>query len=190
MGVVIILTNIFCLLNRPECVTLFHLNYFYTSHCLKGKVHYANLSIKVPHSLATAQFSNIISHQYFLWVYNPGVKSCLYTPSYSSILCLWVMLKQVKECQGLSGATASSKITVNSDCSHEIKRCLLFERKYMKNLGRILKSRHITLMTKVCIFKAMSFPVVMYGCKSWTIKNAECWRTDAFELWWELRKRK
>lgn len=109
MGVVIILTSIFCLLNRPECVTLFHLNYFYTSHCLKGKVHYANLSIKVPHSLATAQFSNIISHQYFLWVYNPGVKSCLYTPSYSSILCLWVMLKQAKECQGLSGHIRSFK---------------------------------------------------------------------------------
>ena len=106
------------------------------------------------------------------------------------ILCLWVMLKQAKECQGLSGATTSSKITVNGNCSHEIKRCLLFERKYMKNLGRILKSRYITLMTKVCIFKAMSFPVVMYGCKSWSIKNAECWRTDAFKLWWELRKRK
>ena len=109
--------------------------------------------------------------------YNPRVKSCLYTPSYSSILCLWVMLKQAKECQGLSGATTSSKITVNDDCSHEIKRCLLFERKYMTNIGRILKSRCITLMTKVCIFKAMGFPVVMYGCESWTIKNAECWRT-------------
>ena len=106
------------------------------------------------------------------------------------ILCLWVMLKQAKEGHGLSGATTSSKITVNGNCSHEIKRYLLFERKYMKNLGRILKSRYITLMTKVCIFKAMSFPVVMYGCKSWSIKNAECWRTDAFKLWWELRKRK
>ena len=115
--------------------------------------------------------------------YNPRVKSCLYTPSYSSILCLWVMLKQAKECQGLSGATTSSKITVNDDCSHEIKRCLLFERKYMTNIGRILKSRCITLMTKVCIFKAMGFPVVMYWHESWTIKKVERLRINAFKLW-------
>ena len=66
-----------------------------------------------------------------------------------------------------------SKITADGDCSHEIKRCLLLERKVMSNLDSILKSRDITLPTKVCIFKAMVFPVVLYGCESWTIKKAE-----------------
>ena len=75
-----------------------------------------------------------------------------------------------------------SKITVDSDCSHEINRCLLFGRKAMTNLDNVLKSRDITLLTKVCIAKAMVYPVVMYGCESWTIKKAECWRIDAFEL--------
>ena len=76
-----------------------------------------------------------------------------------------------------------SKITVDGDCSHEIKRCLLLGRKVMTNLGRILKSRDITLPTKVCLVKAMVFPVVMYGCESWTIMKAEHQRIDAFELW-------
>ena len=76
-----------------------------------------------------------------------------------------------------------SKITVDADCSHEIKRHLLLERKAMTNLDNILKSRGITLLTKVCILKAMVFPVVMYGCESWTIKKAEHQRIDAFELW-------
>ena len=76
-----------------------------------------------------------------------------------------------------------SKITADSDCSHEIKRRLLLGRKAMTNLDRILKSRDITLPTKVRLVKAMVFPVVKYGCESWTIKKAECWRTDAFELW-------
>ena len=67
-----------------------------------------------------------------------------------------------------------SKITVDGDCSHEIKRCLLLGRKVMTNLGRILKSRDITLPTKVCLVKAMVFPVVMYGWESWTIKKTEC----------------
>ena len=75
-----------------------------------------------------------------------------------------------------------SKITVDSDGRHKIKRCLLLRRK-VSNLDRILKSRYITLPTKVHIVKAMVFPIVMYGCKSWTIKKAECWRIDAFELW-------
>ena len=75
-----------------------------------------------------------------------------------------------------------SKITVDGDCSHEIKRCLLFGRKSMTKLDSILKSRDITLPTKVCLVKAMVFPVVMYGCESWTIKKAERQRTDAFEL--------
>ena len=76
-----------------------------------------------------------------------------------------------------------SKLTADGDCSHEIKRCLLLQRKVMTNLDSILKSRDITLPTKVCLAKAMVFPVVMYGWESWTIKKAECWRFDAFELW-------
>ena len=76
-----------------------------------------------------------------------------------------------------------SKIIVDSDCSHEIKRHLLLERKVMTNLDSILKSRVITWPTKVHIVKALVFPVVMYGCESWTIKKAEHQRTDAFELW-------
>ena len=76
-----------------------------------------------------------------------------------------------------------SKITVNGDCSHEIKRHLLLGRKAMTNLDSILKSRDITLPTKVCIVKAMAFPVVMYRCESWTIKKAECQRIDALNLW-------
>ena len=76
-----------------------------------------------------------------------------------------------------------SKITEDGDCSHEIKRCLLLGRKVMTNLDSILKSRGITLPTKVHLVKAMVFPVVMYRCDSWTIKKAECRRTDVFELW-------
>ena len=76
-----------------------------------------------------------------------------------------------------------SKITVDGDQSHKIKRGLLLERKAVTNLGSILKSRDIILSTKVCLVKAMVFPVVMYGCKSWIIKKAEHRRTDAFELW-------
>ena len=76
-----------------------------------------------------------------------------------------------------------SKITADGDCSHEIKRCLLLGRKFMTNLDSILKSRNITLSTKICLVKAMTFPVVMYGCKSWTVKKAERRRIDAFELW-------
>ena len=76
-----------------------------------------------------------------------------------------------------------SKITADGDCSHEIKRRLLLGRKVMTNLDSILKSREITLPTQVCLVKAMVFPVVMYGCESWTIKKVECQRTDAFELW-------
>ena len=76
-----------------------------------------------------------------------------------------------------------SKITVDGDCSHEIKRCLLLGRKFMTNLDSILKSRDITLPTKVRLVKAMVFPVVMYGCESWTVEKAECRKIDAFELW-------
>ena len=76
-----------------------------------------------------------------------------------------------------------SKITADGDCSHEIKRCLLLERKAMTNLDSILKSRDITLLTKVCLVKAIVFPVVTYRYESWTIKKAEHQRIDAFKLW-------
>ena len=78
---------------------------------------------------------------------------------------------------------SGSKITADGDCSHEIKRCLLFGRKVMTNLDSILKSRDITLSTRVRLVKAVVFPVVMYGCESWTIRKAESRRIDAFELW-------
>ena len=77
-----------------------------------------------------------------------------------------------------------SKITEDGDCSHEIKRHLLLGRKFMTNLDSMLKSRDITLPTKVRLVKAMVFPVVMYGCEIWTMKKAECRRIDAFELWY------
>ena len=76
-----------------------------------------------------------------------------------------------------------SKIPADGDCSHEIKRCLLLRRNVMTNLYSILKSRDITLPATICLIKAMVFPVVMYGCESWTVKKAECRRIDAFELW-------
>ena len=76
-----------------------------------------------------------------------------------------------------------SKITADGDCSHEIKRHFLLGRKVMTNLDSIFKSRDITTPTNVCLVKAMVFPVVMYGCESWTVKKAECQRIDAFELW-------
>ena len=89
------------------------------------------------------------------------------------------MGKQWKQCQTLF---LGSPITADGDCSHEIKRCLLLGRKVMTNLDSILKSRDITLLPKVCLVKAMAFPVVTYGCESWTVKKAECQRIDAFEL--------
>ena len=90
------------------------------------------------------------------------------------------------EIDGETGETVSdfifwgSKITADGDCSHEIKRCLLLGRKVMANLDSILKSRDITLSAKVCLVKAMVFPLVMYGCDSWTVKKAECQRINAF----------
>ena len=90
------------------------------------------------------------------------------------------MEEQWKQCQTLF--FGDSKIIADGDCSHEIKRCLLLGKKVMTNLDSILKSRDITLPTKVHLVKAMVFPVVMYGCKSWTIKKAQCGRFDAFEL--------
>ena len=86
----------------------------------------------------------------------------------------------------VTGFFLGSKITADSDCSHEIKGCLLIGRKAMTNLDSLFKSRHITLLTKVYIVKAMVFPVVVYGCEIWTIKKAECRRIDAFKLWRRL----
>ena len=74
-------------------------------------------------------------------------------------------------------------MAADGDCSHEIKRCLLLGRKVITNFDSILKGRDITLSTKFCLVKPMVFPVVMYGCESWTVKKAECWKIDAFELW-------
>ena len=91
------------------------------------------------------------------------------------------MGKQWKQCQTLF--FEGSKITADDDCSHEIKRRLLLGRKVMTNLDSIFKSRDIPLPTKICLVKAMVFPVVMYGCESWTVKKAGCQRIDAFELW-------
>ena len=90
------------------------------------------------------------------------------------------LLTKVKQKTFILGG---SKITADGDCSHEIKRCLLLGRKTMTNLDSIFKSRDITLPTKVHLVKAMAFPVVMYGCESWTVKKAERQRIDAFELW-------
>ena len=95
------------------------------------------------------------------------------------------MGKQWKQCQTLF--FGGSKITADGDCSHEIKRHLLLGRKVMSNLDSILKSRDITLPTKVCLVKATVFPVIMYGCESWTVKKAEHQRVDAFELWYWRR---
>ena len=91
------------------------------------------------------------------------------------------MGKQWKQCQTLF--SMGSKTTADGDYSQEIKRCLLLGREVMTNLDSIFKSRDITLPTKVHLVKAMVFPVVMYGCESWTIRKAECQRFDAFELW-------
>ena len=90
------------------------------------------------------------------------------------------MGKRREQCQALF---LGSKITADGDCSHQIKKCLLLGRKVMTNLESILKSRDITLPTKVHVVKDMVFPVVVYGCESWTVKKAEWGRIDAFELW-------
>ena len=100
----------------------------------------------------------------------------------SSPVTLWQIDGETKETVS-DFIFLGSKITADGDCSHEIKRHLLLGRKTMTNLDSMLKSRDITLPTNVCLVKAMVFPVVMYGCESWTIKKAECRRIDAFELW-------
>ena len=100
----------------------------------------------------------------------------------SSPITLWQINREKMEIM-TDFIFLSSKITVDGDCSHEIKRCLLIWRKAMTNLDSIFKTRDITLLTKSHIVKAMIFPVVMHGCESWTIKKAEHWRIDTFELW-------
>ena len=99
-------------------------------------------------------------------------------------VCLFVCLLYFYKVVQPSPLIFSSFMTIKAgDCSHEIKRRLLLGREVMTNLDSILKSREITLLTKVRLVKAMVFPVVMYGCESWTVKKAECQRIDAFELW-------
>ena len=100
----------------------------------------------------------------------------------SSLITLWQTDEETMEIMAIFIFLVSI-ITADGDCSHEIKRCLLFGRKVMTNLGSILRSSDITLPTKVYIIKAMIFPAVMYGCESWTIKKAEHQRIDVFELW-------
>ena len=97
------------------------------------------------------------------------------------IISWWVEVEKVEAVTNF--IFLGSKITSDVDCSHEIKRCLLLGWKAMTNLDRVLKSKDITLLTKVCIVKAMVFPIVIYGCDSWAIKKAKHWRTDAFKLW-------
>ena len=92
------------------------------------------------------------------------------------------MGKQWKQWQTLFGV-GGSKITADGNCSHEIKRYLLLRRKVMANLDNILKSREVTLPTKVHVVKALVSPIVIYGCESWTMKKAECWRIDIFDMW-------
>ena len=110
----------------------------------------------------------------------PAISSSVGPFSSGPILHGTMMWKQWKQWQTIF---LGSKITAYGDCSHEIKRCLLLGSKAMTNWDSILKSRHIPLPTKVRLVKAIVFPVVMYGCESWTIKKAECWRIDDFELW-------
>ena len=100
----------------------------------------------------------------------------------SSPITLWERVGETME-RVKDFILGGSKITAHGDCNHEIKRCLLLGRKAIANLDSVLKSRDITLPTKVCLVKAMVFPVVMYGCESWTIKKAKGRRIDAFELW-------
>ena len=116
---------------------------------------------------------------------------CSKLPPSQTLNCKWKVLREISE-KVVSLETVEtvayfillgSKITVDGDCSHDIKRYLPLERKAMTNLDSVLKSRDITLPTKVRIVKALVFPAVMYGCESWTIKKAEHWRTDAFKLW-------
>ena len=104
-----------------------------------------------------------------------SILSCVCLPS---VCLLWRNI-----CLSSKTLFLGSKITADGHCSHEIKKHLLFGRKVMTNIDSIFKSRDMTLPTKVCLVKAMVFPVVMYGCESWTIKKAEHWRIDAFELW-------
>ena len=103
----------------------------------------------------------------------------------SSPVTLWQIDWETMET--VTDFSLGSKINADGDCSHGIKRRLLLGRKAMRNLDSILKSRDVTLLTKVCLVKVMVFPVVMYGCESWTIKKVECQKVDAFELWcWRI----
>ena len=119
-----------------------------------------------------------------MWLlnYEPLIMKITTSVQFSSVAQSCPTLRDPMNC-----STPGPKITADGDCSHEIKRRLLLARKVMTNLDSILKSRDITLLTKVRLVKAMVFPVVMYGCESWTVRKAECWRNDAFELWYWRR---
>ena len=135
-----------------------------------------NISKWLPCAFKNFNYSLYLANAYIKFVYRSMNLLC-----YMQILTYWMPLKVA------DFIFLGSKITANRDCSHEIKRCLLLGRKVMTNLDSELKSRDITLPTKVCLVKAMVFPVVMYGCETWTIKKAERWRIDAFELWYWRR---
>ena len=114
-------------------------------------------------------------------IYNPSIKKKTKIMTSSAITSWQIEGEKVEEVTDF--IFLSSKITADSDCSHGIERCSLLWRKAVTNLDSILKSRDITLPAKVHVVKAVVFLVVMYECESWTIKKAECWRRDAFELW-------
>ena len=122
------------------------------------------------------------------WRWKSRVKKLALNSTFKKLRS-WYRLITSWQIDGLTMVTVrdfillGSKITADGDCSHEIKRLLLLGRKVMTNLDSMLKSRDITLSTKVCLVKAIVFPIVMYAYESWTIKNAEHWRIDAFELW-------
>ena len=128
---------------------------------------------------------NLSQHQgLFKWVSSSHqVAKVLAFQKWSGPITSWQIDRETMETV-TDFILGGSKITADGDCSHVIKRCLLLGRKVMTNLDSIFKSRDITLPTNVRLVKAVVFPVVMYGCESWTIKKAELWRIDAFELWY------
>ena len=150
----------------------------YTQPC--GLVHFAFMATNHKWGSQYCQVLLLCYFNEFAFALSNLAASCLsYRPT--SSIQAEIDGKQWKQCKTLY--FRGSKITADDDCSHEIKRCLLFGRKVMANLDSIFKSRDITLPTKVRLVKAMVFPVVTYGCESWTVKKAECGRIDAFELW-------
>ena len=138
-------------------------------------------------TLLTLESQSLFLCQYLFWVLVTDLLTLKWTGE-EPIGYPFIIIGQLANRWGNSRNSAwlyflGSKITADGDCSREIKRCLFLRRKVMTNLYSIFKSRDITLSTMVCLVKAMLFPMVMYGCESWSIKKAEHWRIDAFELW-------